>query len=92
MWRRLLKRCGSVLVAWRPRPKSRQGGGASPYALFDTPTIDPGSYHPAHMRLPRLALFDHLEISVGFGSLILDGAVQCLADHRVHDVRHDDSR
>ena len=92
MWRRLLRRCGSVLVAWRPRPKSRQGGVASPYAFFDTPTIDPESYHSAGMRLRWLALFDHLEISVGLGSLILDGAEQCLADHGVHDVRHDDSR
>jgi hypothetical protein len=72
--------------------KSRQGGVASPHALFDTPTIDPGSYHPADMRLLLLALFDHLDVSVGLGSLILDRAEQCLADHLVHDVRHDDSR
>jgi hypothetical protein len=44
------------------------------------------------MRLLLLALFDHLNISVGLGSLILDRAEQCLADHLVHDVRHDDSR
>ena len=81
-----------VLVAWRPRPNSGQGGVASPYAFFDTPTIDPGSYHPTDMSTLWLALFDHLEISVGLGSFILAGAEQCLADHGVHDVRHDDSR
>ena len=71
-------RCGGgdktlrlVLVAWRPRPNSGQGGVASPYAFFDTPTIDPGSYHPTDMSTLWLALFDHLEISVGLGSFIL---------------------
>jgi hypothetical protein len=60
--------------------------------FFDTPTIDPGSYHPTGMRLLWLAPFKHLEITVGLGSLVLDGAEQCLADHRLHDARHDDSR
>ena len=79
-----------VLVAWRPRPNLGQGGVASPYAFFDTPTIDPGSYHPTDMSTLWLALFDHLEISVA--SVVYRRAEQCLADHGVHDVRHDGSR
>jgi len=44
------------------------------------------------MRLLWLAMFDHLEISVGLRPLILKGAAKCRADHGVHDVRIDDSR
>ena len=56
-----------VLVAWRPRPNS---AGCRCHAFFDTPTIDPGSYHPTDMSTLWLALFDHLEISVGLGSFL----------------------